>query len=74
VAKAADLGRTIDPTIGAVSAVLGSMPEVARAWPSWSEDAQVHSYVKWGALMDRPGLAVKAEGWLSKKVRSTARR
>ena len=45
------------------------MPEVARAWHSWSEKAQVHSYLTWDALMDRPGLAVK-EGPLDRSTLS----
>jgi hypothetical protein len=60
MAETANVSRTIDPTIRAVTAVLGSMPEVARAWPSWSEDAQVDFYLEWDALMDHLGEVTEA--------------
>lgn len=36
------------------------MPEVARAWPSWSEDAQVDFCLEWDALMDHLGEVTEA--------------
>ena len=60
MAEIANLSGTIDPTLSAVSAVLRSMPEVARAWPSWSEDAQVDFCLEWDALMDHLGEVIEA--------------
>ncbi len=60
MAETADLSGTIDPTLSSVTAVLRSMPEVARAWPSWSEDAQVDFYLEWDALMDHLGEVTEA--------------
>ncbi len=67
MAEAANLSGTIDPTIRGVTAVLGSMPDVARAWPSWSDEAQVDFYLEWDALMDHLGEVTEAheEGRLS---------
>ena len=60
MAETADLSETIDSTIRGVTTVLRSMPEVARAWPSWSEDAHVDFYLEWDALMDHLGEVTEA--------------
>lgn len=52
MAETTDLSRTIDSTLRNVTAVLRSMPEVARAWPCWSEDSRADFSLEWDALMD----------------------
>ena len=67
MAETADLSGTVDPTLSALTAVLRSMPDVAGAWPSWSEDAQVDFCLEWDALMDHLGevIEVHEEGRLN---------
>jgi hypothetical protein len=46
MAKVADLSAMIDPTLRDVTAVLRSMPEVARTWPSWTDEGRVNFYLE----------------------------